>query len=614
MTLDLDGCAPREGCPGRGVVEALEAAAVEHGAVLAYRAASGSPDSEHRAYAVPEGTRDQFRAAVAGVRDRFGADGIGRRWALEDRTAGAALSTRERRGRGLRLPLSSSVKHEGGPVVWPLDADGLPVLDLHQCIRMVREARTAAGLPAAPTAPGTALEDARHPQPRMQSSARQARTRRDLPPTVARWSPEVRDTLQTVHPHGYRSDGALEALRLVVRKCGVEWSAVRDVVLAAPVFRKFARRGEEAARRWWEATAARYVEHLREVQPEASREDGEVVEAWLASSWQVLRAGYGLERAARAYRGLVVIGQRVMLDGRGLEARRVACRDLVIYGAASGAMTAWRILQDLEEAGVLQRASTFTMRDPLEAVRWSVPRDTVRAVTCGWHEVIQVVHTHAPLPALHTALTLDSCTWMRATVWTAWLHLLGGPATAASLAELLGGSSRAVRGWLSELSAAGLICEEAGVWSAVSSADAGDAAGAGEALEVLEDARARVEVERGLWRAAVLLEVSPEGVSATVCSAVQFNPAGASEDAGEEAAVWSVYACQMRLSLDGVQMRARSWTGSVRWSDPPPGAVRDGPLVCAGASPGDYPVMVSRRRANRPRRGAVELEASGEAS
>ena len=508
VVLDLDGCAvPR-------VLDALETAASAHGALMAYRAASGSPDSEHHAYAVPAASRGAFRRAVERLRDRYGADGGGhRRFNLQDRTAD---NPRSRGGYGLRLPCSPSLK-AGGGMVWPMTADGLPVLSLETAARMVRDARAGAGLPAAPTAPvrgerrGAGWSARRDRSGGYESARRgpgRSSTRRGPVVVPSSWSPRDRDAVLTSHPVGQRSDGALVALRVVVRHYGTAWTpAVRDLVMAAPAFRKYAADGERRARRWWDQTAGAYlrwldahgatVEHL-----ETSDRDRAAVGGWLAGAWSPLLSRYGVERAARAWRALVCIGQRVMLDGRGLESRRVAVRDLVDYGAARSPATAWRVLRDLETAGVLLRASEFTLDAPLEAVRWSVPRD-LRLDTD------ETVSSH-PLSAavLSPALTADGCAWTGATVWAVWCLCGASPASAAALESVTGASGRSVRRWLSVLEGAGLVERSAaGLWSAVGLDDGGAlvgaAAGASAAVERLESARALVEVERGLWRVLV---------------------------------------------------------------------------------------------------------------
>src|SRR5690606_19576839 len=116
VVLDLDGCATRP------VLSALDAVAVEHGARLAYRAASGSRASEHHAYAVPEVERGAFVAAVEDMRGRYGLDG-------RDMPAGRAvvLEIRAGDGGGVRLPFSAPIKTGGRPVQPLHPVDGVAV-------------------------------------------------------------------------------------------------------------------------------------------------------------------------------------------------------------------------------------------------------------------------------------------------------------------------------------------------------------------------------------------------------------------------------------------------------------------------------------------------------
>ena len=107
---------------------------------------------------------------------------------------------------------------------------------------------------------------------------------------------------------------------------------------------------------------------------------------------------------------------------------------------------------------------------------------------------------------LSPALTADGCTWLRPTLRASLLWCLCGPLTARALSEVLRCEVRSARRLLSELEAAGLVERSgSGVCSvAVEGAEVADRArvapGAAEAVEALEGARARVEVERSLWR------------------------------------------------------------------------------------------------------------------
>lgn len=501
VVLDLDHCAEP------GLLAALDRAAADHGAHLAYRAASGSDLSEHRAYAVPGPRRAGFRAAVADLRTRYGADGVvehvganGVRYRrdLDDRTADHG-GRRARAGRGLRLPGSPSLKRDKGAVVWPLDADGLPVLSLHDAARMVRDARTAAGLTPepAPTAP-VADEPARgaHRPARRSPVAHTAvswTARRVAEDMVAGWSSAERDRVLTEQPRGGRSHAALAALRDVVRHHGTEWDTVAPLVMGAGAFAKFSTRGEDAARIWWDRTATAYAVHRATHTPTAAEKDRDTVAGWLAHAWEPLLTRYGVERGARAWRALVHIGQRVMLDGRGLDRRRVAVRDLVDFGAAASPMTAWRALRDCEHAGVLTRDTEFTMDEPLVARRWSVPSDLRldRDDTVRSHPLVRAV--------LSPALTHDGTAWLTHACWAAyaWTHT-----TMTDLPAALGASTRSTARWTHTLTSAGLAPADDCDFSMEAVEKCTVTCGYDAVLR-LADARALVAVERELWAASV---------------------------------------------------------------------------------------------------------------
>lgn len=522
VTLDLDGCSVPT------VLEALDALSVLHGAVLAYRAASGSPNSEHRVYAVPEAARPRFRAAVRALEAMHRPEGI-TRWALDDRTAD---NPDTRRGHGLRLPLAPSLKQGGGPVV-PLDAAGHPV-SLETATRMAWTARRAVGLPAVhgyghatgPTVPETDEQATPGPSSNRTGSeaptAAAAGSRRVRFPVMVgggEFTPAERLALETVAPVGQRSDAALPAVRAVVRRCGTAWTDARALVMSAPAFRKFADDGEARARAWWETTAGGYAQWLADHRaggaveplrlsgrlvavehPEASDGDRSAVLSWLSASWSPLSARYGVERAARAYTAALFIGARVMLDGRGLEGRAVAVRDLVQWGAAGTPETASRALRDLEAAGVLDLHTDYDIAAPLEARRWSVPG----ALTCGGTEIGHLFTGGVSSSSLR-ALTAPGCQWLPPTLRTLLSLFHDTPPHLEAVSAVLRCSLRSARRWVSRLEVSGLVTRgAAGCWSVVPverlEAVAAGASEAVAAAELLEAARARVADDRAGWR------------------------------------------------------------------------------------------------------------------
>lgn len=399
---------------------------------------------------------------------------------------------------------------------------------------MVCAARRAAGLPAvygyghatAPTGPETGEQDTPGPSSTPASSAAPTAaasgSRRVRFPAVVgggEFTPAERLALETVAPVGQRSDAALPAVRAVVRRCGTAWTDARALVMSAPVFRKFAAGGEARARAWWEQTAGGYAQWLADhpgrgaveplrmpgrlvvaERPEATPEQTDAVLSWLSSSWSPLSARYGVERSARAYTAALFIGARVMLDGRGLEGRAVAVRDLVQWGAAGTPETASRALRDLEAAGVLELSTDYDISAPLEARRWSVPG----ALTSRFRETGHLFTGGVSSSSLH-ALTGPGCLWLPPAL-RAVLSLCG-PAglTAAAAAHLLRCSLSTGYGYLRRLSSAGLVVRgAAGAWCAVAAerleAVAGAAPEAAAAAERLEAARVRVADDRCGWR------------------------------------------------------------------------------------------------------------------
>jgi hypothetical protein len=517
VTLDLDHCADA------ALLAAVDRAADRCGAVLAYRAASGSAASEHRAYAVPNGTRARFRRLLGEIRVRLDADGVvertdatGARYRrdLDDRTADQPRAA-DRRGRGLRLPCSPALKPGVSSVVWPLDADGLPLLSLTLAVEMIRAARSAVedAPGSAPSVPESDEPATPAPSSPRTVSGAPAGSRREFTsalPQVADWSTADRDRVMTSYPRGMRSDGALAALHTVVRRVGWSWSDAGEIVMTAPGFRKWSARGEVAARRWWERETSRYAAWLERRgddlpgAPASPRgEDRARVEEWLDVAGPALLAAYPVERASRAVVAASVIGARRMLDGRGVEDRPVAVRDLVVWGAAESTGSAWRMLRDLESAGVLVRESVFTTTAPADAVRWSVPRDLQG--DSGGTRFAQGV-----TPSLLNLSSPGSCPPSLTGPRRLLLGLLlGSPSSAPTLTQVLGCSVRSVQRWLSSLGSLGLVARSGSCWSALVGVS-GVSSVVGSSAACVEEVRAaesrrdaavrRVEEERRGWR------------------------------------------------------------------------------------------------------------------
>jgi hypothetical protein len=502
VTLDLDGCAVPV------VLNVLDGIAARYGAHLAYRTNSGSPNSEHRAYAVPERRRERFFREAMTANAYGHAPGV--RWKIEDRWA----RTRSKRGgKGLRLPGSAPLK-QGGGVCWPLRADGTPVADLPEATRMIVAARRAAGLPpvplsAAPTGPETGERTTPAPSSTRTGSAASAAVVSDSRRVGigGEFTPSERAALETVAAVGQRSDAALVALRPLARRRGTGWTAAGPVVMSAPAFAKYAAGGEARARRWWELTAGDYAQWLADhparptERPEATPEQTDAVLSWLEAARVRLWDTYGVQRANRAWSACMFIG-RVMLDGRGLVGRSVAVRDLVQWGVVESPRGGSGVLRDLEAAGLLVVHTDYDISAPLEARRWSLPEGADTTDTHGG------LHTPVVrLPSLQ-ALTSPGCQWLPPALRSVLAWSLTGPLRADAVASVLRVSVRSVRRWFGRLSAAGLVERVGDAWRSVAverlEAVAGaapeasaDAAAAGERLEA---ARARVADDRAGWR------------------------------------------------------------------------------------------------------------------
>ena len=402
----------------------------------------------------------------------------------------AAPSTR--RGHGLRLPLSPALKQGGGLVV-PVGDDGTAV-SLETATRRVWSARLHGGLravhgywddpvsPSAQSGPKRRCKgptgDERAEREQVAESALTSslsacetvprRACESALPLPGDWTANERELLQSSPPVGSRSDVALRALRVVVRRCGWSWSSARAVVMSSPVFAKYAGGGEHRARRWWQSTTDNYA------------------------AWPVLVERFGVARAARAFTVALFIGERRLLDGRGLEDRPVAVRDLVVWGAVSSVMTASRALADLECTGLLECTGDYDLSAPLEARRWSVPG----ALTCRGTETV-----HACLQAGGSSLTGPSLTHLPAPARVLLWHLTAAPAVSSALVTALRCSARSVARWLALLESSGLVAvDSAGCWSAVRVVGRVLSAAAVVAVERLESVRVRVVAERVAWR------------------------------------------------------------------------------------------------------------------
>lgn len=321
VAVDLDGCAAV-------VLPQLLYAAEQVGAVLVYLAASGSHDSRHVVLGCPTAAgREWLRGSVERVRWWAGLDA-------------RAVDLRSGPGGGLRLPGSVSLKAGGGPVV-PVDEAGLRLGGL-EAARRAREALESVGLLPGPTpAPEAAHGPARR---------RGGPVAVDLDgggPVVrgwwARpsWSSEDRGLLHARPPVGQRSDWATAAARMLWRRGVRDWAEARRYYRRYPVFSKYRDR-RDGGRAHWAGVADTAAAYRGPVTAEAASRCSGWLEA--AGRWTAHD-----EAAAVA----AVVWHR-FADGRGLEGRPVAVRDLALW-LGCGRDKAHRLLGSLQGRGVLER-------------------------------------------------------------------------------------------------------------------------------------------------------------------------------------------------------------------------------------------------------------------
>ena len=531
VAVDLDGCAAL-------MLPGLLDAAEHVGGVLVYLAASGSHDSRHAVIGCPT---SHGRARLLELLDLERAGhGLDRR----------AVDHRQGLGGALRLPGSVALKTDGGPVV-PVDLEGRRLGAL-EAARRAREALASVGLPECPA---SAAEAASGPD-RRPDGARLAvvDTDDDGAPVVRAWRPrrawtDAERALLNARPaRGARSDAALEAARMLWARGVRDWSEARRYYRRAPVFSKYRTRAD-GGRSHWCGVARSAAAYRGPVDGEAARR----CEGWLeaAARWTAHD-----EAAALA----AVIWHR-FADGRGLERRPIAVRDLVGWlGCSVG--RAHGLLEALRGRGALVRVRAHEDGPACEAALYSlgaVPSvQAAEGVESGEHELTP------PMCG-----PLDPVTVL-APVWTvlgqgarALWGLLGASALpAAALAAAAGLSpGRAGRSGarllLERLEACGLAVRCAGGWrrGAAGLEAAGCAVGA---AAVVDRVRRRVLAERAGWHArtdearavagralAVLRSVRPARVAlagaARAAGAVvdgSRGAAGASVGGGGSAGVW----------------------------------------------------------------------------
>lgn len=320
VAVDLDGCAAV-------VLPQLLYEAEQVGAVLVYLADSGSHDSQHVILGCPTAAgREWLRGSVERVRSWAGLDA-------------REVDLRSGPGGGLRLPGSVALKVGGGPVV-PVDLEGRRLGSL-EAARRAREALESVGLPSCPAA---AAEAASGPARRRGGPVAVST---DGGPVVrgwwARpsWASEDRALLHARPPVGQRSDWATAAARMIWRRGVRDWAEARRYYRRYPVFSKYRDR-RDGGRAHWAGVADTAAAYRGPVTAEAASRCSGWLEA--AGRWTAHD-----EAAAVA----AVVWHR-FADGRGLEGRPVAVRDLALW-LGCGRDKAHRLLGALQGRGVLER-------------------------------------------------------------------------------------------------------------------------------------------------------------------------------------------------------------------------------------------------------------------
>lgn len=327
VVVDLDGCAGQ-------VLPLLRDAATTAGGVLVYRAASGSADSEHAAWAFPTSHGwAAFVDAIAAVRS----------WAGLDARAVDVIAG----GRGVRLPGSASLKAAGGRCA-PLDLDddthdtlpcGGEVQDSADAGLSPAEAlrQTAAALASVPliyTPPLSTVHEFPADSSPAGVAATQWRPRKSF-------TPDQRAALEARPTVGERSEAAVAAFRALWEANIRDWEAAQEF-FDLPVFAKYRQRADRG-QVFFQAQLDRWSTFRGGVDPA----DQAVCDQWL------VRAGSWIDHP-HLEAALHALVQHRFTDGRGLHSRPISCRDLAEWlHAGITARTASRYLQELTARGVL---------------------------------------------------------------------------------------------------------------------------------------------------------------------------------------------------------------------------------------------------------------------
>lgn len=323
VVVDLDGCAQQ-------ILPPLRDAADIAGGVLVYRAASGSADSCHAAWAFPTSHGwTAFTEAIVAVRS----------WAGLDTRAVDVIAG----GRGVRLPGSASLKAAGGRCVpLSLDDDALhahagvesghtPALSPAEALTQTAAALASVTVTYTPPLSPT--------QPSVNAAAAapgQWRPRKEFTPTQ-------RAALEARPEVGERSEAAVAAFAALWDANIRDWQSAQEF-FDLPVFAKYRSRADRG-HTFFQAQLDRWSNFRGPVDPA----DQDLCDQWLTRASRWINHPH-LEAA------LCAIVHHRFTDGRGLHSRPISCRDLSqwLHGGIT-APTAARYLRELTTKGVLDR-------------------------------------------------------------------------------------------------------------------------------------------------------------------------------------------------------------------------------------------------------------------
>ena len=427
LVVDLDGCAAQ-------VLQQVLTAATGAGGLLAYLAASGSPDSVHVAFAVTPARRSAVAQAVDAVRRAAG---------LDPKTVDVRTPRHY-----LRLPGSMSLK--GGERCWPITDDGARMTAiatasrLRTALAVVEGSWSRSDIEAAlaPTLPSG-------PRDGVAAQSASADTVADGGPDVEvgvalsavdveapyAWGPPKRMTaehlrvLNRAPGPGKRSDAATAGAWVLIDLKIRSWRTAKPFYDRYPCFVKFRERDQHAIARGTRYSA-RHVSHsykhwrhvlerFRSYQPAVSADDQALITDVLAevACWD----------DANLVAAAVAVVHHRFSDGHGTADRPLADRCLAGWLAVEHT-TAQRRLKGLLERGLLELVvphDRYAARH--EAHRYRLRRPSILYRTNLRHDVTCPPSLTHPLWGV-----------LGQSVRHVWEKLRSEPAPTAVLAELTG--------------------------------------------------------------------------------------------------------------------------------------------------------------------------------